>query len=311
MYDKITLYIHPSDAIQRITSSLDGVKVTSDCSTGEESMKGSYGTLSVFIKPCGIVVVNGSLAKFMNRSNIHTLDRAEVEAAVMKLSDGFKVDPDEMRVTSIEFGTTFMMKRRPQLYFSKLGEMPRMQRNTIGGTLYYRTVGKRPSKEIYFYDKAAEIESRHDEVPVEYRGGNLLRYELRLRNRLPQMLKVGAVRAADLYDVGFYGRIAGMWRDQYFSISKRRVLEIDEKSQIKTVSDGFNAYVALLHQQAGEMPPEDFISNLRANGKMTDRQNASRLRARINKAIHSAGFTMADNDIKELDDAVNEAAARI
>lgn len=310
MYDRVTLYIQSTsyDTTQRISSFLDGVEVTSDCSTGEESLKGKYGTMTVYMQSNGIVSINGSLAKFLNGDNVHTLNREDAEAAVMKLSDGFKVDPSDMRVTSIEFGSTFIMKKPPEAYFSKLGSMSRMVRNPIASSsLYYTTVGKQPSKVLCFYDKAAEIGRKHEKMPVEFQGRNLLRYEIRLRKRLPQMLKVKAVRAADLYDVGFYRGIAEMWRDMYFSISKKRVLEINADSRIKTVSDGFNAYVALMYRQGGEVPPEDFISNLRANGIMTDRQNGSRLRARINRAIYSASFTTSDDDIKELDNAVNEA----
>ena len=55
----------------------------------------------------------------------------------------------------------------------------------MGNTLYYRT----EKRSLAFYDKTIEAKKAKMNIPDEYLGKNLLRYELRFTQRIAFQLK--------------------------------------------------------------------------------------------------------------------------
>ncbi len=75
-------------------------------------------------------------------------------------------------------------------YLAKLGDMPRLLRyHFYAGTLYYKPRGRQQSKVFAFYDKRADAKAKGMALPVGFHDANLLKYEMRLKGRLPQQLE--------------------------------------------------------------------------------------------------------------------------
>lgn len=223
MYDKLKLFIPLLDGVSVVGGCLDEAKEQTNLNTGEVCIFGGLGGLKVSVYPNGLYFT-GSLAKFLYPGNIYPLDRHSTAEAVEKLSDALHVDVGAARVTSLEFGTHFIMKHPVGAYLSRLGDMPRLMRLPTGAdTLYYRAKGKHPAKKLCFYDKVAEAKVKGETVPGVFDGANLLRYEMRLDGRLPQQLGVPAVQASTLYESDFYRMLVRKWQAYYFSISKNNL----------------------------------------------------------------------------------------
>jgi len=110
------------------------------------------------------------LAKYLyGGNNIYSLDRHSTAEAIEKLSDTIHVDLKEAKVTGLEFGTQFVMRKPPDEYFKKLGDMPKLLRYHFEvGTLYYKSKGKMHPKTFCFYDKKADAAAKGMALPVGF-----------------------------------------------------------------------------------------------------------------------------------------------
>ncbi len=252
MYDKVKLWIDRAmvgEQYPTIANYLEEANTQINHQTGEVKTFGSLEGLKVSIFVSGVSVV-GSLPKYMYGSNVYPLDRHTTSQAVEKLSDALHIKIEEAIVTGVEFGTTFLMKHQVPNYLARLGNMPRLARYHFEpSTLYYKGTGKQQPKVFAFYDKTAEAKAKGMKCPEDLKGANLLRFEMRLNGRLPHQLGVPAVQASTLYDKTFYGIMVKRYQDSYFSIAKLNQIKTDVMSEIKTVTDAFNVFVARLISQ--------------------------------------------------------------
>lgn len=315
MYDKVRFWMDRAvvgDGCPTIANYLDGASAQINLQTGEEKTFGNLEGLRVSIFVGGLSVV-GSLPKYLyGGSNIYPLDRHTTELAIEKIGDSLHIDFKKAKVTELEFGTNFLMMHQVSAYIAKLGEMPRMSRYHFEPyTLYYKGTGKQRPKVFAFYDKIAEAEKKGLSYPEDMKAANLLRYEMRLNSRLPQQLGVPEVRASTLSEIPFYRMMVRRYQDSYFSISKQNQLKTNIMSEIKTVSDAFDVFVARLISQTDQTQIGGFLDELKEAGVFSDRKNYSRLKRKIQEVATKANITVSDELIRELDDEVKNCGAYI
>ena len=204
MYDKLKLWAARTRDTPDITKFLDRAKEQIDHDTGEITTFGSLDGLKVSIFTGGISII-GSLSKYLYPNNIYPLDRHSTAEAVEKLSDNLHLNISDAKITGLEFGTQFVMRYKPEDYLRKLGDMPRLQRYHFEvGTLYYKPKGKQQLKVFAFYDKKADAAVKGMTLPDGFSDANLLKYEMRYNQRLPQQLGVPEVTASTLSEKEFY-----------------------------------------------------------------------------------------------------------
>lgn len=204
MYDKLKLWAARTRATPGITKFLDNAKDQIDHATGEVITFGSLEGLKVSIFTGGISII-GSLSKYLYPNNIYPLDRHSTAEAVEKLSDNLHLNISDAKITGLEFGTQFVMRHNPEDYLRRLGDMPRLQRYHFDvGTLYYKPKGKQQPKVFVFYDKKADAAVKGMTLPDGFNDANLLKYEMRYNQRLPQQLGVSEVTASTLSEKEFY-----------------------------------------------------------------------------------------------------------
>lgn len=80
-------------------------------------------------------------------------------------------------------------------------------------------------------------------------------------------------------------------------------------SEIKTVSDAFEVFVARLMAVSNKDAVAGFIDELKEAKVFQDRNNYTRLRKKIQAVASKAGLMQTDELIKELDDAVKNQGA--
>ena len=314
MYDKVKLWIDRAvvgEQFSTMVNYLDQAKEQTDLKTGEVKTFGSLEGLKVSIFIGGLSVV-GSLPKYLYGSNVYPLDRHTTAQAIAKLSDALHLQADEASVTGVEFGTNFLMMHQVQDYLTKLGNMPRLNRYHFEpSTLYYKGTSKLQPKTFVFYDKLADARAKGMDYPEALKGANLLKYEMRLNGRLPQQLGVPEVKASTLYQTPFYRMMVKRYQDSYFSITKLNQLKTNVMSEIKTVTDAFNVFVARLISQTDQTQIGGFLYELKEAGVFDDRKNYSRLKKKIQEVATKANITVSDELMRELDNEIRNCGAYV
>lgn len=314
MYDKVKLWIdraivgeqHPT-----IANYLDEANTQINHQTGEVKTFGSLEGLKVSIFVGGLSIV-GSLPKYLYGSNVYPLDRHTTAQAIEKIGDALHIPIEKASVTGVEFGTNFLMLHQVQDYLAKLGNMPRLTRYHFEpSTLYYKGTGKQQLKTFVFYDKLADARAKGMDYPENMKGANLLKYEMRLNGRLPHQLGVPEVKASTLTETPFYRLIVKRYQDSYFSISKLFQLKTNIMSEIKTVSDAYNVFVARLISQTDQSQIGGFLDELKEAKVFNDRINYSRLKKKIQEVATKANITMTDELMRELDDEIKNCGAYV
>lgn len=307
MYDKLKMWLGSGlvgDSLPTISTYFDDCKTVVDKITGEVREYGSIDGLKVSVNSGGLSVI-GSLSKYYNKDNILPLNRTSTGDAIEMLSDRLHLDMNLARITSLEFGTHFLMKEPVQRYIDLMGDAPRLKRfRCTENTLYYRSSGKNEYKVHTFYDKGAEIAKRGGVMPDGLQGANLLRYELRFNRQLAQQLKANEVTAATLHDRYFYQSMIARYCEVYFSINKSRTLRTNIMSEIKTVSDAFDVMVARLINNGNQDEISAFIDELKQSKVFADPKNYSRLKAKIKSIASKVDLTETNELINELDNEI-------
>lgn len=188
--------------------------------------------------------------------------------------------------------------------------MPLMQRyNFDPDTLYFKGRGKVQPKVFAFYDKIADADAKGMEYPDDLRDANLLRYEMRLKGRLPQQLKVIEMVATSLTDKNVYRKLVAMFQNHYFSISKQKQLKTNWMEDIKTVSKAYEILFAKLLNQSDPNQIKEFVEELKAAKVFDDRNDYYRLKKKIEQTAARASITESDEFIRELDNEVRNVCA--
>ena len=315
MYDKIKLFVQRNSGTPDISGYLDEAKEQTDIRTGEVNVFGSLEGLKVCLYVGGYSII-GSLAKYMYQSNIYPLDRHTTAQAIEKLSDSLHLDVKAADVTGVEFGTQFLMKKPPQVYINKLGDMPRRKRLLCAeSTLYYTGTGsqqrQRQKQVLCFYDKKADAAAKGLIMPQGFERSNLLRYELRLNGRIPHQTGRHTVTASTLSDREFYRQLVTMWEDYYFSISKLNGVKQNVMNEIKSVKDAKDVLFARLLSQSGKDVITDYLEELKQNNVFKDSKYYTRTKNALLEIGNNPKMAVSDEDIKELDNEVKNVGAYI
>ena len=311
MYDKVKLWAMRSSGMPDVSQFLTRAKEQTDTQTGEVCTFGSLEGLKVSIYTGGISII-GSLPKFLYQNNIYPLDRHSTAQAIEKLSDSLHLPMADAKVTGLEFGRAFVMMHPVESYLSKLGDMPKLLRYHFDvGTLYYKPRGRQQPKMFAFYDKKADAAAKGMVLPAGFENANLLKYEMRLSGRLPQQIKVPDVTASTLSEKSFYRLMVKRYQESYFAISKLNQVKTNVMSEIKTVSDAYDVFVARLINQSDQTQIAAFMEEMKGAKVFEDRKSYTRLKKKIQEVATKAGVTVSDELIKELDDEIKNVGAYI
>lgn len=269
------------------------------------SCKGKLESYNIEASQAGIMIT-GSLAQYFLPSNLYTLTRSEVQAALEKMSDESHTDIKAAKVWRLDIATIFPVTRPPADYFSCFGNKPYFNRlQATADTLYYSTA----QRQLVFYDKNKEAKVKGAIVPPDLAGCNLLRYELRYKENIQRQLQLAdPLTAGNLIEQELYLRLVGQWQQEYKTIEKIKTTSAMSET-IKKPKDAITIFAAKAMQAAGFTPQhiEDFVADLKQNKEFADPKAYSRLRAELYKML--AIKPDEQNELaKEIETAINNVA---
>lgn len=306
MYDRITLWKDKvGEDCSHLVSLLENVKEQVSYETGEQKIFGSIKGMMVYIYP-HIIRIDGSLTKFRNKgSNLITLNREETQEALNCLSEELHFGIEDARVSSLEFGTNFVMRYKPSAYIERMGDMPRRKKHLFSvDTLYYKHKGRSQPSTYVLYDKVADARAKGMTIPMHFENSNFLRVELRLQGSIARQMGVTDVNATTLYQRDFYKKLMAKYIECYFSISKINKLNTDFMERIKTPKDAVDGFVGLLLAEVGRGPQriDEYIEELKAQRIFAERTSLKRVKDALAKALNKAKLSEKDELVAELDD---------
>lgn len=310
MFDKLTLNYEWDGG--DFSPSLDNIQQARDSrerETGETITEGFINGMRVKVWPARQRMrIEGSLAKFLYHENITMLTPETTQEAIENLGEALGIDMGKARVSSLEFGLNIVTRQEPWVYLERLGEMSRRERKAYSrDTLYYEHKGREQRDALKIYDKAKEAKQKNNrgmQIPVEWRGKNILRFELALNSRLPRQLGMAKVTASSLYSCEVWQKLSELLLKKYESIIKIRKKGMDTQKirTPKDAKDGFLSFLGLDGDLTGRI--DEYIGLLNANNTFSDRKYYTRTRCALKRDVSKLRFLSSDGLIDELDAAM-------
>lgn len=220
MYDNLDLtvsrdLIKEPNFLQTIPQFLTNVSSQGVNQYGE-FISGYLDSLKVSITDSRVKISECSLCKYYLGDNLKTLTKGDTKRAIQKISDSLHLPFDRANITRIDFAKNMIMKYDEKVYYPYLGEAQYYNRLEQNNGLYYTN----KLRLLVFYGKEYEQKLKGQPVPELYKNRNVLRYEMRFKDRLREQLKRPEITASLLYDEVFYSGLVNRWKDEYFSIQK-------------------------------------------------------------------------------------------
>lgn len=270
---------------------------------GTVSISGYLDSIKVRVTSQALKIQDSSVCKWFLGDNFQGLNRGDTKRAIQRLSDELGLPMGRAVVTRIDVAQNFIMRHDKAVYFDHLGSLQYFDRLQQNNGLYYSN----RNNSLVFYEKVHEQTIKGQPIPEMYRGRTCLRYEQRYKRRLLQTFNRPELRAADLYEPGFYCELVNRWRDEYERIKKINDIQINY-SMVKTKKDQANqAILWYVSQRGGELQVINEIKEAYKKGELTKKQ-AHDLKNQVEEACKFESFTSASDVILELDKKVKEAA---
>lgn len=268
---------------------------------GQEYVSGNHKNLRVNLSGQG-VHLTGSLAKYFLSDNLHTLTRSDSKRALEQLSDELHLPIKESIVKRIDFSQNFLMRYKPESYYMHLGESKYYNRLTQEKSLYYSN----SLRTKLFYNKVAEAKHKRVKIPEIWKNENVLRYELRFKERLPMQFNLSELRASMLYDDKFYIGLFDQWHSEYQSINKINSINFN-LSNMNSPKDFMKQLQLYAISNIGQPKIMAEIEHLRASKQFDKPEYYSRLKKDIKQLCSLSELTETSELIKELDKKVDDS----
>jgi hypothetical protein len=304
MYDTIKLSIPiekiDEDGISRLLQNLPDFTEHKK-KDGQEYVSGNLKNFRVNLSGQG-VHLTGSLAKYFLPDNLHTLTRSDSKRALEQLSDELHLPIKDAIVKRIDFSQNFLMKYKPESYYKYLGESQHYNRLTQEKSLYYSN-GLRTK---LFYNKIAEAKHKRIEIPEIWKNENVLRYELRFKDRLPLQFNISELKASMLYDDKFYIGLFDRWHSEYQSINKINIFNLN-LTDMNSPNDFMKQLQLYAISSIGQDRIMSEIEHLRASKIFDKPEYYSRLKKNIKQLCSMPKLTESSELIDELDKKVADS----
>lgn len=223
------------------------------------------------------VSVQGSLSKYIFGSNIYTPTLQDIREAIENICDCLGSGFANMNVTRLDIATVIKTEHKPHLYYQSLGNKPYSERFSSASSLYYKT----KSKELVFYDKVEEMKKHKDPIPPEFADSNLMRVELRLKNKPARQLNLSqrAITSKDLCTEEVYNKAIQELKSEFDAITKLNRATMTQQETRHTVAIFRDLFLARAVQASNSQDDiEQFIDELKENNTFPDRKYYTRLK---------------------------------
>tara|TARA_R110002153_G_C13277421_1_gene493791 strand:+ start:707 stop:1630 length:924 start_codon:yes stop_codon:yes gene_type:complete len=291
MYDTVKMYYDFLDNPKAPTESVlfkNCKSVETLDSEHKYYVRGKLKNMTVFLNE-GSISVSGSLCKYFYGNNCETLSLTNTREALNQISADLSIDVHKARVSRIDFSTNIITDYTPTVYYPYLGELSKFERSEKPNSIYYNQEAKR----LLFYDKIKEAKKKQMDIPPQFKGENLLRYELVLNRDVPRFLKHNGLYGKDLASEELYRQLLHLWHSYYKQIQKHSKTIKIMANNIKTPKDvETRIFNALVRKNPKEV--QRFLKELKAQNVFEHKEYYSRLNSKI-RNIHKT--QVVENDL--------------
>lgn len=234
---------------------------------------GYLDNLRVNISDSG-TTIKGSLSRYYHGSNCNELTISETNQAILRISEALWLPIEEAKVTRIDFGYNIVLDYPPELYYEYLGQCPYLIRIRQPNSLYYQN----GNRQLVFYNKIAEARKN---IPLEWKGANVMRAELRLLKDPASRLKKSFINGATLSEKGFFKSIQNAFVKTYNGIQKINGINVNYDA-MKQPSDVINQLAAIGLSTIGSDGALQLLSDLKARKTFARPEYYTRLKKQLN-----------------------------
>lgn len=279
------------------------------CLEAERSLRGrwvKYTTLAGMV--CWIdgndVWMRGSLARLAHGTNARAASPDDIARALVHIAKELGVLLSVVlsaRVYRLDIVANLLTSRSPVDYLRALVHVPyaaRVPRSPTSIEFANKT------RELAFYDKAAEISANGGTVPSALAGRHVLRYELRLLKDVRDVF--GRIVTADtLTQPAFHAELAQLWGKRYRTVETEPVVELGEPSTVPALVRSLARIGAVC---AGQARVLEAIDALPAKG-VTSSDMRGKQRRRVRDLMADAEYASTSDLVAELTGLIEATAA--
>ena len=253
-------------------------------------------------------VIEGSLAKWYFGNNVQTLTLAQAKKAVRDLGIALGVGDAifKAKVNRLDFSSVVCTDLTPVYYFNIMDYLNGFRRSLKDGetTLYYDRATR--DKVVKAYDKTLEANYTGMEIPEDYRGKNLFRFEVvyytsEINRVFNKRKSLKEVTLKDILTERAFNHFADTWLDYYEKIQKinnaNNMIQ-KNKAEKLTASSLIDRMLARLVNQFGleeslRLVELDYqVGNVSERRKITD---AKRRVRELADSIPAAPYDLTDD----------------
>lgn len=265
-------------------------------------------------------VIEGSLAKWYFGNNVQTLTLAQAKKAVRDLGVALGVGDAvfKAKVNRVDFSSVVCTELTPVYYFNLMDYLNGFRRSLKDGetTLYYDRATR--DKVVKAYDKTLEATDTGMEIPENYRGKNLFRFEVvyystEINRVFNKQKNLKEVTLKDILTERAFNHFADTWLGYYERIQKiNNANNMIQKNKGETLTTRIlvNRMVARLVNQTGLEDALRFIELDYQVGNVTDRRNINDAKRKVRELAQSVPAPPYDL-IDDLDRRMRQRALEI
>lgn len=306
MYDNLDMTLRKencpaTDFLQNIPQFLTYVSNQGVSNYGEY-ITGYLDNLKVSISDNRVKIFDSSICKYYLGDNFKTLSKGDTQRAINKICDSLHLPFHLANITRIDFAQNIIMQYPEKIYYPYLGQSQYYNRLEQNNGLYYSN----QKRQLVFYGKEYEQKAKGQLIPELYKNRNVLRFELRFRERLREQFNKPSITAGLLYDEVFYNNLVKRWEREYFAIQKikSKLIGMKPTGSKKQFIDNLALFTIL---ELGQPQVLNKIKEWQESGLIRKKQ-AYDLR-KATKELSEIPISETGNDlIIELDKKIKEAA---
>ena len=304
MYDTITFKLSQEKCDLRLLDHVPKylIDTRETCyENGAVSISGRLDSnLNFTVSHNSLKLTKGSLSKYYLGDNIQTLSMGDTERAIDDLSDALHLNLVKSELIRVDVANNILTRYPEHNYFKYLGDLKHFKRLEQPNGIYYNN----HQKDLLFYGKLKEQKDKRNKVPDWLDDKHMLRYELRLKNRINSQMK-GVVTIDKLYEEEFYMALLDKYIEEYLKISKQRYIINSMKAGGIKELEGQS--LSLLINYMGLNPMMDMVEEWYST-KQISRKVKSDLKRKIKEIVSSYPEEGEKNElISELDNKIIES----
>lgn len=306
MYDTLSLWLpltkqDCSLAFSELPLKLNHFKETFDHSNNTTTISGSLNSIYFNIRETGIFIT-GSLCKYHFGNNQKTLTIQDTKTAIESLTAFTGYPIYDASVYRIDFSENYILSQPEYLYYDYLGSSTYYKRLEQNNGLYYNN----QRRQLVFYGKVYEQKLKKQVILPIFEGKNVLRYEMRLKRKIPFQIGLPKIKAHMLYEPVLYKKLLEKYRSEYLSISKKHNLILN--NNIIAEKNGLWNQLLLLgaHEMGGEEELLKLINNAKKEMRFSNPMQVQRLKEKIKSIFRTSLLTKPSDLIIELDEKILE-----